>query len=119
MDDDDSEGLVGVIIFLGIVAWLAWSWFSDTKWRYALQYGIDNDQVTIGDRPHDCDFMHAPLGDKGCRYDKVVYVVKRSKDPKTSRPMISYDDGKTWDWNDGDLSPSGTSINIGWNRVDR
>jgi hypothetical protein len=52
--------------------------------------------------------VHAPLGDKGCHYKKFVYALNRQGEqvkgdgaPKFSvdakgNQLISYDDGKTW-----------------------
>jgi hypothetical protein len=43
--------------------------------RYAAVYG-DRDtraeNVVILDKPHDCDFFKAPIGDKECHYKKTV-----------------------------------------------
>src|SRR5258708_38454293 len=62
-------------------------------------------------KPNDCDFIHAPLGDKGCSYKAHVKVYnadgvlvagenapKYGSDTKTAKPIISYDGGKNWDW---------------------
>jgi hypothetical protein len=32
--------------------------------------------VTVEPRPSDCDFIHAPLGDKGCHYKKMPIFQK-------------------------------------------
>jgi len=77
-------------------------------WLYSTEYQINSDQVHRNDKPTDCDFMHAPLGDKGCRYKKTVtahdaagYPVAGDNAPRydknaSGNPIISYDDGKTW-----------------------
>ena len=38
--------------------------------RYQIEY--PNHTVTMLDRPRDCDFWKAPVGDKECRYDREV-----------------------------------------------
>lgn len=55
--------------------------------------------------------MHAPLGNKECHYEAAVTAYnaagdlvggddapKYSHDTKTGKPIISWDDGKTWVW---------------------
>ena len=86
---------------------------SDSKLRYSMEYRTDTDQVTVDRKPKDCDFFHSPLGDKDCRYEKTVFVVMRGRDNTSSRPIISYDEGKTWYWNDGDVA-FGTSVSVSW-----
>jgi hypothetical protein len=111
---EDKEGCLGAFLGLFFLAYFAWTWVSDTKLRYAVQYGINTDQVTIATEPADCDFMHAPLGQKDCHYEKTVLVIKRGTDTKSSRPIISYDEGRTWNWDDGDTAPRGTSVSVFW-----
>lgn len=46
--------------------WTDWVWYSaihSADWKY----------VNIQKRPSDCDFFHAPIGDKGCHYKKSNY----------------------------------------------
>jgi hypothetical protein len=40
-------------------------------WR-SLQYNTST-VVYDSQRPHDCDFMHAPIGNKDCHYERVYY----------------------------------------------
>jgi hypothetical protein len=47
----------GLVSILGTAAW-------HSKWRYALQYGINTSQVLIEKEPHDCEFLTSPLGKK-------------------------------------------------------
>jgi hypothetical protein len=47
--------------------------WSDQAW-YSLRYGADFKNITVDKRPLDCDFLHAPLGGKGCQYRKRTNV---------------------------------------------
>jgi hypothetical protein len=85
---------VGIII---IGTWL-WSlpgqiWHS--KWRYTQFYSIPESDVYIQEKPHDCAFLAAPLGEKYCHYERVV-LITRWATSTTGNPIASYDDGKTW-----------------------
>jgi hypothetical protein len=91
----DLSGVVWVaLIWLALFAWLPDMWHS--KLRYSMWYGVDYDQVTIEKKPADCNFFHAPLGDKDCHYDPQVNVVKVDNSNAWGGQSISYDDGKTW-----------------------
>ena len=114
--DNDSAGWGGAIV-LCVVLYFVWVWVSDSKLRYTLQYGTDS--VTVDDKPEDCDYNFAPIGNKGCHYEKSVVVTKWGNNVKTNRKVVSYDDGKTWDWDDADTHPSGTSVQVYWKKVPR
>ena len=45
---------------------------------YSEVYGTPLQNVTIADKPRDCQFDWSPLGVKGCHYEKVVSVFKDS-----------------------------------------
>lgn len=89
--------------------------FVPVSWTNAVWYGVrfqvDPAKVGTDPKPKDCDFMHSPLGDKGCNYKIQVKaynaagtpvagddVPKYGLDTKTSKPIISFNDGKTWEW---------------------
>ena len=102
----------GCLVGLGIVAFFIWmilpgSWTDPLK--YGVIYNVDSSKVQYTDKPKDCDFIHAPLGDKSCHYKKVVYGYNSngdlvagdeapiySNDVQTGRPTVSYDNRKTW-----------------------
>jgi len=46
-------------------------------------------------RPAGCDFVHAPIGDKDCTYEKHVIVQKTGRNA-AGEHFITTDDGKTW-----------------------
>jgi hypothetical protein len=97
-DKADSGNWVGTLALfvLFFVVYHGWN----SKLRYAFQYGANYDDVTKDQKPHDCDWLKAPIGDKECHYDMKVLVTEiRSTDQKTGRPIVSYDGGISWVWN--------------------
>src|SRR5262249_40881632 len=111
-------------VWVLVVGWLVVAGFSDfwhSKLRYSLWYNISSDQITIEKRPTDCDFFRAPLGDKGCRYERQVRAVR----VKTkyidlwsgSVNYVSFDDGKTWTVDDS-TPPRKPGVMISWERVE-
>jgi hypothetical protein len=43
-----------------------------SKFSYAMQYSVSVDQVHIADKPHDCAFIAAPIGNKYCHYERTI-----------------------------------------------
>ena len=71
---DTFWSLVG-LGFLGLIVLCIWVILPDSwtdKIRYSVEDSIDMAQVHRADVPTDCDFMHAPLGNKDCHYKKTV-----------------------------------------------
>jgi len=102
-----------------LIIWMIWqaiegAWHS--KFRYAVQYWVPYKQVTEPNQPHDCDWLTAPLGSKNCHYDPQVQTI-RTATSTTGRPIVSFDDGKTWVINDR-VPPLEPSVFITWTRVD-
>ncbi len=92
--------------------YLAPSW----TYGYSLKYDVDESNVTIYLRPHNCEWGSAPLGDKHCHYNAELSRVRTgvSKEDGTI-PLVSYDDGKTWSINTDHIKPS---VFVSWARVD-
>ncbi len=100
-------------IFWAMIAAVVWfAWLGDSELRYNVQY---NGEVTYQDKPHDCDFLTAPLGIKNCSYEKEVSIFRFSIDIK-GEPIISYDDGETWHWNK-DGPTNGKGVRVYWVRI--
>lgn len=112
----DNEGVVfwGVAALVAGGIWFA-IWGRHMPLRYEIQYSTSSGLVTVERKPPDCDFMHAPLGDKDCHFEKVVSVVMYAPDTQTRRPIVSYDEGKHWAWNDGG-PVSGARVYVTWRR---
>lgn len=63
--------LSGWILFLAF--WVGVFWlFAPDKYRYSLQYSVPRSHVFVHDKPNDCEFLHSPIGLKGCTYRKLV-----------------------------------------------
>lgn len=60
----------GWLVLIGIAAYIYW-WGIDVVW-YSAEYGVSTDKVHIDPKPTDCDFWHAPVGFKGCHYEREV-----------------------------------------------
>jgi hypothetical protein len=76
--------------------------------------------------------MTAPLGVKGCRFDAVVRAYNSeglhvagdnapqySRDKNTGKPILSWDEGKTWIWlQGGDLPDSKVKkVKVSWTKI--
>ena len=90
----ESRKFVIVWWLLLLFGWtLAGGIFSDvwhSKTRYVIQYGVNYNQITMQSRPHDCSFLHAPLGDKGCHYEINVTETQGQKDGTTDMEKQVY-----------------------------
>jgi hypothetical protein len=105
--------------------WIAWTVFSflqtsvwESKFRYAMYYDVPSEHITLLKKPHDCEFLKAPIGSKECHFDKNVEVTKVGKDTKTGRPVVSHNSGKTWDWDDSTDIRSVPSVWVSYTRVE-
>lgn len=87
------SSLFFIFIIVVLFDYASDAWHS--TWRYALTHGIDSDKVTVQPRPHDCNFLAAPLGEKYCHYERIVSTVRWATST-TGNPIESYDEGKTW-----------------------
>ena len=89
---------------------------------YAFKYGVPQDKVTINDAPLDCNWLYSPLGNKGCHYEKRVSTLRWSMSI-TNEPIVSYDEGKTWNVFTPDATdrvpstPAVVSVWVGWEKV--
>jgi hypothetical protein len=116
-----------VPITLAAIVWffLPASWF----WHlwYSVEYSVATDQVDWKAKPSDCDWGRAPLGEKGCHYEKTVTAFNAAgdvvggedaptygTDAQTGKPTISYDKGKTWAWAHTAPDLTVKRVQIGW-----
>jgi hypothetical protein len=99
---------------------------------YGLQYSVPTEAVEWKPKPSDCDFLHAPIGGKGCHYEKTVRAFNAAgqpiggddaitfgRDDKTGKQIVSFDGGKTWDWLPAEANPDVkvTRVVVGWKKV--
>jgi hypothetical protein len=71
-------------------------------------------QVIVNPRPHDCEWLTAPLGDKHCHYDPLVRRVRTSVTDKGD-PLVSYDEGKTSQVNAFNETPG---VYVSWKKIE-
>lgn len=60
--------LVRLVFATVIILLVHYGW--PTEWNYRFQHNEHTKIVPAGPQPEDCDFLTAPLGSKGCHYDK-------------------------------------------------
>ncbi len=123
---DSREGgfyyaIVGIALYLLVSGGLSAAWHS--KWRYSIQYGVPDEKIHRADKPHDCAFLAAPLGEKYCHY-KLVLTTVRWATSITGNPIVSYDEGKTWSIFAPEVGstvpkyPTVEDVDLGWEKVD-
>jgi|SRR5579859_1694711 len=83
------------VVLFWVIAPPIYSSMWHSKFRYAVQYGVNNDQVIAEKEPYDCNLLHSPIGGKGCHYERQITVI-RVKANRWGGQDVSYDDGKTW-----------------------
>ena len=52
------------------------------------KYAVSAERIYVDPKPTDCDFWHAPLGRKGCHYQRVV-IARYAIDIREIRPRES------------------------------
>jgi hypothetical protein len=65
--------IVGLASGIFAIVWL-FGWLFYPQLQYSLEYSVDLDNVTVMPKPHSCDWDYAPMGKKGCHYEKFVTV---------------------------------------------
>jgi|ERR1039458_3092699 hypothetical protein len=67
--------LLSVAALCSGLFWLFAPTLAEQSW-YSFTNQVPRARVFVSQRPMDCDFSRAPIGSKGCHYDKVVEVGK-------------------------------------------
>jgi hypothetical protein len=72
MSSNSGGELFWPVVIIGVVAWM---FVHDSDWVIRLyaenHYDLTEDKVGIsGNKPHDCEFITAPLGSKHCSYER-------------------------------------------------
>lgn len=79
-----------VIVIAAIALWYGVVRDSDWLARFHAnsQYGVPDRKIQIaGNRPHDCEFMTAPLGEKHCTYTRE-YRAEWFTLSKSNQPIV-------------------------------
>jgi hypothetical protein len=100
---------VGSYVSIRVFPTYEWAY----RWRYALEDGMTGAAVQIEPKPHDCEFLTAPVGTKHCHYDASVTTVRVRMDG--SKKLVSYDEGVTWEATDRSENPS---VFVAWHRLE-
>jgi len=118
------RGLVTLAVVGGgffLACWAVLSFVVPDDWplKYALLNSVPYSQVKIDRKPKDCDWGHAPIGDKDCHYEAAISEVDWAIST-TGEPIVSYDAKKTWSFADSPV-PKATLptafIYVSWNKV--
>jgi hypothetical protein len=83
---ETASGCLILIILAAVLIGLIWLFAPDTfyKYAYVFEYNVSAENVIMDSKPKNCDWEHAPLGDKGCHYKKAVTPQKDDKNRVTS-----------------------------------
>jgi len=114
-----TRNILAALLPYGVAVLVAWLWLGDgwhSPLRYSIQYGVPLSEISKPEKPHDCDFLTAPLGIKNCRYDLHEQIVKTAMST-TGVPIVSYDEGKTWAFNNGS-PPVKPQVILMWEKID-
>ncbi len=66
---NDNEGCLSVIVtVVGAIA--LWSYW-DSAFILSYRFRVNEENIYIQKKPHDCEFLSAPIGRKHCSYEKV------------------------------------------------
>ncbi len=90
-----GEWILVFIVLLSLDGWPGsrLDRWTDKAW-YSIRYDTNLKNITVEKRPSDCDFLHAPIGSKGCKYAKKTTVfgaeerkalIERSTTPEDQR----------------------------------
>ena len=107
-----------VIAFLG---WLtvAFIFPDNSELKYAFLYRTSLANVALLDRPTDCDWDRAPLGNKACHYKKSVSTRQWAKSTE-GKPIVSDDNGKTWTQSTPDswVNVPSKYVFVSWDKIE-
>jgi hypothetical protein len=114
------------IFAIFFASWKVLPWLLPGDWRtkYAIEYLVNEDQVNVERKPHDCEWDSAPLGNKHCHYEALVAVYNSDgkvidgtdAEVDPSGTEISYDHKKTWQVRPADQKA--TKVTVVWQRAD-
>jgi hypothetical protein len=75
------KGWIWGSVFIAIALWFYWVGPS----VYSIKYAVSADKIYVDPQPTDCDFWRAPLGTKGCHYQRAV-IARHAKEVREIRP---------------------------------
>jgi hypothetical protein len=79
-DDSTDSTFASLALFAFFVAGAAYVfWVGPSVLWYAVEYKVSPKKIQIDSKPADCDFWHAPVGFKGCHYERSVVALRCDK----------------------------------------
>ena len=100
-----STAQLVVAMFIGVFLWSLPGTIWHSKWRYAAFYDIPSSAIYVQNKPHDCTFFAAPMGEKYCHYERTVSITRWATSTD-GYPIFSDDDGTTW----SRFDPAGATV---------
>ena len=81
------------VLWVGVAGWVlavAWPYISldPVKSWYALTREVPLERVDVAKKPHDCEFLTAPIGVKHCHYDAKILILKGTDSPDGKRYLF-------------------------------
>jgi len=70
-DTDGAELILWMSLFGAVVLWAHW----DSAFVLSIRFGVDEKNISIENKPYDCEFLSAPIGLKHCSYE-AVYALR-------------------------------------------
>jgi len=107
------KGWIWGSVFVAIAACFYWVGPS----VYSIKYAVSADKIYVDPKPTDCDFWRAPLGNKGCHYERIVVARYAAGSGRTVTQLIDLrTNEKARDIRAGDRDPNARfdSVLISW-----
>jgi hypothetical protein len=82
-----------VVLWISVIVWILsglWPYLSldPVKSWYALNSLVPVARVEVEKRPHDCEFLTAPLGEKHCHYNAKAFVLSGADTPDGRKSLV-------------------------------
>jgi hypothetical protein len=91
-EHSERAGLVySATAFLLCLAGITWGALPNTRIWYSIKYNVPRDEVTIAHKPPDCDWMHAPIGDKACHYKRSITPFTDEADGRITSVLVAWE----------------------------
>ena len=85
MNQEDDAFLVLAALIGAFVLWTQW----DSVWVLSVRFKVNQENVLVESKPHDCEFLTAPIGRKHCSFE-AVYEKTPAKSRQDRFLYVSY-----------------------------
>ncbi len=103
------------VLFVVLVFVLSHYLFS-AQWGHRLWYGARYDHLHYINKPADCNFFFAPIGEKDCHYEANKNVVTIRKDASTNKFFCSEKGTETDCTASSSDRDIGSNVYISWDK---